>query len=105
MSGDDLRTADFDYELPPEKIAQQPIEPRDASKLLVLNRDSGEIEHRTFRDIGAYLDSGDILVANDSRVIQGRLFGTKRETGGRVELLLLERLGPAHWRALAGGKR
>lgn len=105
MRGEDLRTADFDYELPREKIAQHPIEPRDASKLLVLHRESGEVEHRTFRDVGEYVEGGDILVANDSRVIQARLFGSKRETGGRVELLLLERLGPAHWRALAGGKR
>lgn len=105
MNSDALRTADFDYDLPPEKIAQHPVEPRDASRLLVLHRDSGEIEHRTFRDIGDYLRGGDILVANDSRVIQARLFGTKSETGGRVELLLLERVGPARWRVLAGGKR
>jgi S-adenosylmethionine:tRNA ribosyltransferase-isomerase len=102
---DNLQTADFDYHLPIERIAQHPIEPRDASRLLVLHRHSGEIHHRTFSDLGEYLNGGDILVANDSRVIQARLFGTKQETGGRVELLLLERLGLAIWRVLAGGKR
>lgn len=100
-----LRTADFDYHLPPEMIAQHPAEPRDASRLLVLHRDSGEIEHRHFRDLGDYLRAGDILVANDSRVIPARLYGFKSDTGGRVEVLLLERLDDRRWRALGGGKR
>jgi S-adenosylmethionine:tRNA ribosyltransferase-isomerase len=100
-----LHTADFDYDLPPEKIAQHPVEPRDASRLLVLHRASGQIENLVFRDIGDYLIPGDILVANDSRVIPARLYGSKNETGGNVELLLLERLGPAHWRVLAGGRK
>lgn len=105
MTGDGERTADFDYKLPPEKIAQQPVEPRDSSRLLVLHRETGRVEHRIFSDIGEYLAAGDILVANDSRVIPARLFGRKNDSGGRVELLLLERLGPARWRALAGGRR
>jgi S-adenosylmethionine:tRNA ribosyltransferase-isomerase len=98
-------TADFDYDLPPEKIAQHPVEPRDASRLLVLDRQSGSVEHRSFRDLGEYLAPGDILVANDSRVIPARLYGSKNETGGQVELLLLERLAPARWRVLAGGRK
>jgi S-adenosylmethionine:tRNA ribosyltransferase-isomerase len=84
-----MRTSDFNYHLPSEQIAQTPAEPRDASRLLVLHRDSGAIEHRIFRDIGAYLRPGDLLVANESRVIPARLFGEKPATGGRVEALLL----------------
>ena len=82
-----MRTSDFDYHLPPEQIAQTPAEPRDASRLLVLHRASGLIEHRIFRDIGAYLRPGDLLVANESRVIPARLFGEKsgdRWAGGSI---------------------
>jgi len=100
-----LRTAQFDYDLPQEQIAQRPVEPRDASRLLVLHRESGQVEHRTFRDIAGYLRPGDVLVANDSRVIPARLYGHKTETGGKVELLLLERLDERRWRALVGGRR
>jgi S-adenosylmethionine:tRNA ribosyltransferase-isomerase len=100
-----METADFAYNLPREKIAQHPVEPRDASMLLVLHRESGAIEHRHFRDIGDYLRRGDILVANDSRVYPARLYGEKQQTGGRVELLLLERLSARQWRALVGGRR
>ena len=64
-----MKTSDFDYLLPPERIAQTPIEPRDASRLLVVHRETGRIEHRVFRDVGEYLRPGDLLVANDSRVI------------------------------------
>src|SRR5438046_1869294 len=84
-----MRTSDFDYDLPPNQIAQTPAEPRDAARLLVLYRATGAIEHRHFRDIGAYLRPGDLLVANESRVIPARLFGEKVGTGGRVEALLL----------------
>jgi S-adenosylmethionine:tRNA ribosyltransferase-isomerase len=104
-TGDTLRTADFDYELPPGQIAQHPVEPRDASRLLVLHRETGAMEHRHFRDLGDYLQAGDILVANDSRVLPARLYGHKSDTGGRVEILLLERLDDRRWRALGGGKR
>ncbi|MBI3941644.1 MAG: tRNA preQ1(34) S-adenosylmethionine ribosyltransferase-isomerase QueA [Chloroflexi bacterium] len=97
-------TGDFDYELPPAHIAQEPVEPRDASRLMVIHRDSGLIEHRIFREIGAYLRPGDLLVANDSRVIPARLYGNKEKTGGRVEILLLEPLPDGTWRALVGGK-
>jgi S-adenosylmethionine:tRNA ribosyltransferase-isomerase len=98
-----MNIADFDYTLPPELIAQTPIEPRDASRLLVLHRDTGAIEHRTFREIGAYLRPGDLLVANQSRVIPARLRGMKEDSGGAAELLLLAvrgDIGPDVWEAL-----
>lgn len=93
----------FDYDLPPELIAQTPIEPRDASRLLVVNRATGTLEHRHFRDIGDYLHPGDLLIANQSRVIPARLLGHRVETGGMVEVLLLAEcpdLGPDHWETL-----
>lgn len=96
---------DFNYHLPREKIAQEPVEPRDASKLLVLQRNTGTLEHRHFYEVGDYLRPGDILVANDSRVYPARLYGEKAGTGGRVELLLLERIDDHRWRALVGGRR
>lgn len=83
-----MNTSDFDYTLPPELIAQTPIEPRDSSRLLVVHRQTGRLEHRIFRDIVEYLRPGDLLVANDSRVIPARLHGRKR-SGGQVEILLL----------------
>jgi len=98
--GEPIRLSDYDYELPPELIAQQPIEPRDAARLLVLDRRTGRIEHRIFREIGDYLQPGDLLVVNDSRVLPARLFG-RRGTGGQVELLLLQARGDGRWEALA----
>jgi S-adenosylmethionine:tRNA ribosyltransferase-isomerase len=98
-----MNIADFDYHLPPERIAQIPLEPRDSSRLLVVHRDSGELEDRVFRDIGAYLRPGDLLVANQSRVLPARLLGVKAGSGGRVEVLLLAvrgDLGPNCWEAL-----
>lgn len=95
-----MRTAEFDYDLPPELIAQTPIEPRDAARLMVLHRRDGRIEHRTFRDIGDYLHPGDLLVANESRVIPARLCGHKQPTGGRVELLLIRKLDELEWEVL-----
>ncbi len=95
--------SDFDYDLPQELIAQTPIEPRDASRLLVVSRGTGAIEHAHFRDIGSYLRPGDVLIANQSRVIPARLIGRRAGTGGAVEVLLLaERpdLGPDHWETL-----
>ena len=99
-----MRTSDFDYYLPPELIAQTPVEPRDASRLMVVHRATGRIEHRLFRDIGEYLRPGDLLVANQTRVIPARLRGHKTGTGGKVELLLLARRDERTWEALAGGK-
>lgn len=100
-----MRTSEFDYHLPPELIAQTPIEPRDASRLLVLHRRDGSIDHRHFRDIRDYLKAGDLLVANDSRVIPARIPCRKIPTGGRVELLLLSRKGERIWEALVGGRK
>ncbi len=99
-----MRTDDFDYSLPPELIAQTPVEPRDASRLMVVHRDSGQIEHRIFRDIGEYLRPGDLLVLNQTRVLPARLFGRKAGTGGKVELLLLNRRDECTWEALVRGK-
>jgi S-adenosylmethionine:tRNA ribosyltransferase-isomerase len=98
-----IKISDFDYNLPQELIAQTPIEPRDSSRLLVMHRATGILEHRRFFDIGAYLRPGDLLIANQSRVIPARLLGRRAETGGAVEVLLLaERpdLGPDHWETL-----
>ena len=98
-----MKISDFDYDLPTELIAQTPIEPRDASRLLVVNRASGSWEHRHFHDLGAYLHPGDLLIANQSRVLPARLLGRRAETGGAVEILLLaERpdLGPDCWETL-----
>ena len=98
-----MKTADFDYSLPESAIAQTPVEPRDSSRLLVLHRETGELEHRIFREIGEYMRAGDLLVLNQTRVIPARLYARK-ETGGRVELLLLRRRDAMTWEALVGGK-
>ncbi len=101
-----MKTSDFDYFLPPEFIAQTPVEPRDRSRLMVLNRSDGSIEHRRFSEIVDYLRDGDVLVFNDSRVIPARLRGRKVVSGGRVEILLLRRLDAGVWEALVKpGKR
>lgn len=101
---EDYRLSAYDYDLPPELIAQEPVEPRDAARLLVVRRDMPEVEHTIFRDLPRWLYPGDVLVVNETRVIPARLVGSRRGTGGRVELLLLP---PGHdegdgvWRALA----
>ena len=99
-----MKTSDFDYELPPERIAQTPVEPRHSSRLLVLNREKDTLEHATFWDIGNYLKPGDLLVINQTRVIPARLFAHK-PTGGKVEILLLRRVNDDIWEALVGGKK
>jgi S-adenosylmethionine:tRNA ribosyltransferase-isomerase len=99
-----LTVADFDYELPPELIAQEPLAERDASRLLVLDRSTGSVRHRVFRDLPSLLCGGDLLVVNDSRVIPARLFGRKL-SGGRVELLLLRRTEGGCWESLAKPSR
>jgi S-adenosylmethionine:tRNA ribosyltransferase-isomerase len=98
-----LKTSDFNYHLPESSIAQTPAEPRDSSRLLVLHRDTGGLEHRIFRDVTDYLRAGDLLVLNQTRVIPARIFAHK-ETGGSVELLLLRRRDTLTWEALVGGK-
>lgn len=95
-----MRVADFDYELPPELIAQEPAERRDRSRLLVLHRDGGRLEHRRFADLSEYLRPGDCLVLNDTRVIPARLLGRKAGSGGQVEVLLLEPRGGRTWEAM-----
>lgn len=95
-----MKTSDFDYHLPPELIAQIPIEPRDRSRLMVLDRTSGAMEHRRFSALADYLEAGDVLVFNDSRVIPARLKGQKADTRGKVELLLLRQLESAVWEVL-----
>jgi S-adenosylmethionine:tRNA ribosyltransferase-isomerase len=99
----ELRTADFDYDLPESFIAQEPLEPRDAARLMVLHREDGRIEHRIFREIGEYLRPHDVLVLNQTRVLPARLFARK-ESGGRAEILLLRRLDEQSWECLVGGK-
>jgi S-adenosylmethionine:tRNA ribosyltransferase-isomerase len=98
-----MKTSDFDYNLPESSIAQTPAEPRDSSRLLVLHRDTGELEHRIFRHVGNYLRAGDLLVLNQTRVIPARIYARK-DTGGRVEILLLRRRDELTWEALVGGK-
>jgi S-adenosylmethionine:tRNA ribosyltransferase-isomerase len=100
-----MRLADFEYLLPPERIAQTPVEPRDSSRLMVLDRATGTIRHAIFRDVATFLRPNDLLVFNDTRVIPARLFARKRDTRGQVELLLLRRLEAQIWEALVGGKR
>lgn len=98
-----MRVAEFDYYLPPELIAQSPAEPRDAARLLVVDRRTGVLTHSVFRDVGRFLEPGDLLVVNDTRVIRARLFGRKVPSGGKVEVFLLRRLpGEAEsWEVLA----
>ena len=99
-----MRTSDFDYELPVEFIAQTPLEPRHASRLLVLDRSSGVIQHTSFWEIGRFLQAGDLFVINETRVIPARLFARKVPSGGEVELLLLHKEDQYTWEALVGGK-
>ena len=98
-----MKTSDFDYYLPESSIAQTPLEPRDSSRLLVLNRQTGELEHRIFNQIGDFLNPGDLLVLNQTRVIPARIYAHK-PTGGKVELLLLRRKDDLTWECLVGGK-
>ncbi|MCG0277512.1 MAG: tRNA preQ1(34) S-adenosylmethionine ribosyltransferase-isomerase QueA [Thermanaeromonas sp.] len=95
-----MRVEDFDYQLPPELIAQRPVEPRDTSRLLVLHRESGKLEHRRFYELPLYLRPGDVLVLNDTKVIPARLLGKKAKTGGQVEVFLLKPLGGDCWEVL-----
>jgi S-adenosylmethionine:tRNA ribosyltransferase-isomerase len=98
-----LKTSDFDYVLPEGLIAQHPIEPRDSSRLMVVNRSDGSINHRKFYELPDYLKPGDVLIFNNSRVIRARLFGTTN--GKKIEILLLRRLEPGIWEVLIGSKK
>ncbi len=96
-----MKVSDFYFELPEELIAQYPLEKRDSSKLMVLDKKTGEIEHRKFHDILEYLNEGDTLVLNNTRVLPARLIGEKEETGGKIEFLLLKRIEGDKWECLA----
>lgn len=95
-----MKTSDFYYDLPPELIAQDPLQDRSASRLLVLDKESGKIEHHMFREIAGYLEPGDCLVINDTKVIPARLLGEKADTGAKVEVLLLKRRENDIWETL-----
>ena len=95
-----MKTSDFYYDLPKELIAQDPLEDRSSSRLLVLHRKSGRVEHRVFTDIVEYLRPGDCLVRNNTKVIPARLYGTRVDTGATIELLLLKRMENDVWETL-----
>ena len=99
-----MRTSDFDYDLPKELIAQTPLEPRHLSRLLVLNRKTGSIQHSHFWDIDEFLRDGDLLVINRTKVIPARVFARKI-TGGKVQLLFLKKINSLEWEVLVGGKK
>lgn len=106
MSGQAMKTSDFNFDLPEELIAQTPVEPRDSSRLMTLNKQTGEIGHAHFYEIVDMLTEKDCLILNDSRVLPARLYGVKEDTGAHVEFLLLQNRGGDIWEALAGpGKR
>lgn len=101
-----MKTSDFNFELPEELIAQTPVEPRDSSRLMCLDKSTGEIEHHRFRDIVDFLNPEDCLILNDSRVLPARIYGVKDDTGAHVEFLLLENKENDIWEVLAKpGKR
>jgi S-adenosylmethionine:tRNA ribosyltransferase-isomerase len=105
-----LRLSDFDYDLPPEFIAQSAVEPRDSSKLLVVHREAARrgadpFEHRLFRDVSDYLRPGDVLLLNQTRVIPARLHARKLPSGGVAEIFLLQALSPTRWLCLIGASR
>ena len=117
-----MKLSDFDYYLPKELIAQEPIRPRDHSRLLYLDRKTGKTEHKHFYDIVDYLEKGDVLVMNNSKVFPARLIGKRAETGGKIEIFLLRRITPPalrqaqgtprirgdffeEWQCLVGGRR
>lgn len=95
-----MNVKDFDFELPQELIAQDPLEDRSGSKLLILDKDTGKTEHRIFRDIVSYLNPGDCLVINNTKVIPARLYGVKEGTEAHIEILLLKRRENDIWETL-----
>lgn len=98
--GVDMKVSDFDYFLPEELIAQEPIEQRSMSRLMVLDRSKGSIEHKIFKDIVDYLEEGDCLVLNDTRVIPARLLGVREDTGGKIEFVLLKKIDKDTWEVI-----
>lgn len=100
-----MKTSDFYYNLPEELIAQTPIEPRNASRLMLLDKSTGKIQHKIFRDLTEYLNEGDCLILNNTRVIPARIYGVKKETGAVVEFLLLKQIENFVWECLCGPGR
>ncbi len=100
-----LQTSDFEFDLPPELIAQEPLEDREAARMMVVNRATGSLSHHTVRDLPGFLKPHDLLVLNDTKVIPARIYGHKEKTGGQVELLLLEETPDGQWEALCGSAR
>lgn len=101
-----MKKSDFFYNLPEELIAQTPIEPRNASRLMVLNRENGEVKHKKFTDLPDFLKRGDLLVLNDTKVLPARIFGKRTDTGSEVEFVLLKRKNDTDWECIAGpGKK
>ena len=100
-----MRVADFDYHLPASHIAQRPADPRDSSRLMGLNRRSGEVSHHIFSDIVDMTAPNDVLALNNTRVIPARLTAYKADTGGKVEILLLRPIDGRRWHGLVGGKK
>lgn len=105
MDFNDLKTSDFDYELPHELIAQTPLRDRSSSRMMVVHKNSGDLEDKHFYDIVDYFHKGDVLVRNNTRVIPARLFGTKEETGAHVEVLLLRQEEDDIWECLVGNAK
>lgn len=99
-----MKTSDFNYHLPKEYIAQNPVNPRDSSRLLVYDRDRDKLEHKIFTDLVDLLDENDLLVINKTRVIQARLKGSKIPTGGKIEILLIKEVDKDRWEVMVGGK-
>ena len=95
-----MQLEDFDYDLPQELIAQVPLEKRDTSRLMVLDKNTGEVEHKHFTDILDYMEEGDTLVLNDTKVLPARLIGVKEDTGAVIEVLLLKDIEGATWECL-----
>lgn len=100
-----IKTSEYDYFLPSDLIAQTPIEPRDHSRLLVVDRADGSLTHRRFFELPEYLRAGDVLISNNSRVIRARLFAVRADNGKRMEILLLHRLEPDTWEVLIGSRK
>ncbi len=95
-----MKVSEFDYDLPPELIAQRPLDKRDNSRLMVVRLDGSLVEHRLFKDIGEYLQPNDLVVINETRVIPARLFGHRRDTGAKIEVVLLKEVARQTWEAL-----
>ena len=95
-----MKTSDFYYDLPEELIAQYPVEPRDSSRLLIYDRKTKSVTHRHFYDIVDYLQKGDVLVVNNTKVLPARIYGAKEHTGGKIEFLLLKRIDLTHWEVI-----